>query len=586
MAAVTYTQLNQRRDQTMRRTAPSTAKRTVANQDEESRHQSAPQPSRLLQMQANFQKRLMKEREDKMIAIHQRRQDQAELALQRVKGSDYPPGQSVEKKGVVREFFKERRQMEKDGRSNQLPPGSHLQKMRSSQRMLYEQEQQKQNELIKYASKQPQSHLKPPDKKHGYSKSKPLAPIKRRSVGNDHQVPPLSESHYETSERLISEEDDNQAVLLSKPKRAPVSLQGKSHSDGLIVSRKYSKPKNVHDANRNVINATPPRKPLPQVKPGKKRTTNSHEKELRQPESNELSDFQKWQIEQDNQRNARLRKYEAQLAEERKAKPAAFDVSRDDEEFEGEKYYSRVDRSEAHGRRRNEYQDMMDKEKELEAMIRKHKEDLEKLQANDSSDEEENDKGGPFRAMPQRALPVQRNQRKRTPQKPTNKREPTIQKGNTDEYDRYEDRYGYYQEENQISRPFNSSRHVDPHQDEDFHGNARSTEPVNRSKQREGKSSSRYDSHTERDNHDEETNFYAQMANNESDQTSGLDLRSCPTCGRNFAADRLQKHMKICKKNSNKKRKVFDSSKHRTEGTEMSQYVKQGRHLKEPTKVS
>ncbi|KAH3845221.1 zinc finger C2HC domain-containing protein 1C-like [Dreissena polymorpha] len=49
-------------------------------------------------------------------------------------------------------------------------------------------------------------------------------------------------------------------------------------------------------------------------------------------------------------------------------------------------------------------------------------------------------------------------------------------------------------------------------------------------------------------------------------------LKACYNCGRSFAADRLEKHEQACK-NITKKRKVMDSSKLRTRGTELEQYV-------------
>lgn len=47
----------------------------------------------------------------------------------------------------------------------------------------------------------------------------------------------------------------------------------------------------------------------------------------------------------------------------------------------------------------------------------------------------------------------------------------------------------------------------------------------------------------------------------------------CKICGRKFADDRLAKHMNVCKKSKNKKRKVFDMTKARTQGTEIEKYA-------------
>ncbi|XP_075069790.1 zinc finger C2HC domain-containing protein 1A isoform X1 [Mixophyes fleayi] len=48
------------------------------------------------------------------------------------------------------------------------------------------------------------------------------------------------------------------------------------------------------------------------------------------------------------------------------------------------------------------------------------------------------------------------------------------------------------------------------------------------------------------------------------------DLRPCKICGRTFLLGPLKKHIPICQKAAAKKRKVFDSSRQRAEGTEIS----------------
>ena len=50
---------------------------------------------------------------------------------------------------------------------------------------------------------------------------------------------------------------------------------------------------------------------------------------------------------------------------------------------------------------------------------------------------------------------------------------------------------------------------------------------------------------------------------------SGKDgLISCSLCNRFFASDRIETHEKICAKTKSKKRKVFDITKMRVQGTE------------------
>lgn len=53
---------------------------------------------------------------------------------------------------------------------------------------------------------------------------------------------------------------------------------------------------------------------------------------------------------------------------------------------------------------------------------------------------------------------------------------------------------------------------------------------------------------------------------------SSSDLTPCPCCSRTFNLNALRKHIVICEKTS-KKRKVFDSSRQRRDGTALSTYV-------------
>ncbi|XP_059610931.1 uncharacterized protein LOC132257893 isoform X2 [Phlebotomus argentipes] len=50
-------------------------------------------------------------------------------------------------------------------------------------------------------------------------------------------------------------------------------------------------------------------------------------------------------------------------------------------------------------------------------------------------------------------------------------------------------------------------------------------------------------------------------------------MSECNICGRYFAEDRIQKHIAICAKITSKKRKIFDSTKHRVQGTDAETFV-------------
>ncbi|KAJ6646268.1 Zinc finger C2HC domain-containing protein 1A [Pseudolycoriella hygida] len=56
-------------------------------------------------------------------------------------------------------------------------------------------------------------------------------------------------------------------------------------------------------------------------------------------------------------------------------------------------------------------------------------------------------------------------------------------------------------------------------------------------------------------------------------ETHDEDLLSCPICSRKFRSDVYQKHVAICEKMAAKKRKTFDSSRQRREGTDMALYL-------------
>lgn len=54
------------------------------------------------------------------------------------------------------------------------------------------------------------------------------------------------------------------------------------------------------------------------------------------------------------------------------------------------------------------------------------------------------------------------------------------------------------------------------------------------------------------------------------------DLEACHHCGRRFAADRLTVHEGICSKTVRKKRKAYDATKHRVQGTELEAFAPKG----------
>ena len=57
-------------------------------------------------------------------------------------------------------------------------------------------------------------------------------------------------------------------------------------------------------------------------------------------------------------------------------------------------------------------------------------------------------------------------------------------------------------------------------------------------------------------------------------------LKQCKSCRRKFAPDRLETHQRICRDNMGRKRKVFNMSKARVEGTDAAGFVGVRTHTK------
>ncbi|XP_058843849.1 zinc finger C2HC domain-containing protein 1C-like [Acipenser ruthenus] len=68
-------------------------------------------------------------------------------------------------------------------------------------------------------------------------------------------------------------------------------------------------------------------------------------------------------------------------------------------------------------------------------------------------------------------------------------------------------------------------------------------------------------------------NLYEDKQNEDGQHDASSQLVVCTSCNRKFAADRLERHSKICEKMQNSTRKVFDSTKHRAKGTDLEQYI-------------
>ena len=105
---------------------------------------------------------------------------------------------------------------------------------------------------------------------------------------------------------------------------------------------------------------------------------------------------------------------------------------------------------------------------------------------------------------------------------------------------------------------------------------------VHKTLQKETRPSQAHEDSAENIHDNAQSNFYAEMTEDMGEVV--VDVSPCSICGRKFAPDRLAKHEKVCAKTANSKRKVFDTSKHRSLGTDYEKYVLSGKHLEEPKK--
>lgn len=105
---------------------------------------------------------------------------------------------------------------------------------------------------------------------------------------------------------------------------------------------------------------------------------------------------------------------------------------------------------------------------------------------------------------------------------------------------------------------------------------------VHKTLQKETQPSQAHEDSEENIHDNAQSNFYAEMTEDMGEVV--VDVSPCSICGRKFAPDRLAKHEKVCAKTANSKRKVFDTSKHRSLGTDYEKYVLSGKHLEEPEK--
>ena len=234
-------------------------------------------PSRLQAIQAHYQQQILKEKEQKLIHMYEENHRRAiEKAARKLSG-----------KGV-RGFFNDRRDMERQGVAP--PINQHYQQTRRNKSAgSYGKETYVKNS----AGKDRSNPLQPIDKQ-SYQENKP----KNRPQESDPKPPPpfvgkpkLARPHRRNSQKN----------LLSDRENSDMTTNGDLHLDLY---------RNDHPDNGSATSSVRPESN--KLKPiGQKQQPENHI--VQEPEVEKLTEFQKWQLEQNKAREERLNRFQKQV---------------------------------------------------------------------------------------------------------------------------------------------------------------------------------------------------------------------------------------------------------------------------------
>lgn len=508
-------------------------------------HRPKQRMSRLETMKKDYQKKLLKEKEDKLSKYYANREKEA---------------RKTNSGGTVREFFAERRALEAQYNSSALPPiQQHFEKVKEQRQQGFSpqkhrgmSQQQEPTRPIGYSTNSRQTRLpnqqtppyqnaktlpkmttstgstrrniqrnayQGPKRTKGIDKQDPLPPL-HKSAGKNSDKPPTPNNRYETYSDLRHSdqyEESNEVYThvptppakakpaFRRPKAPLRPVSNGAQSDGAESSSTCTDnaPPNLRRLKEKALL----QKHLSQQK------LNT---ELSQQGKVELSDFQKWQVEQDKARQERLDRFKRETVREQTS---------DGEHEDGEPESSDLAHRE---------QELLEKIRQEQARLEKLQHQRQKLEDQEKQEKEEEEQ---WRLESEkRRMTSSIEEEKISPSPVTQKKNPSRVKPKE------------RKPQNQI---YEETRNETPGEVEEMPS-------------------------------DDFQNFYAEAAA-KAKQTE-VAVTPCSICGRSFASDRVARHTKICAKNSKAQRKVFDSTKHRARGTEFEQYVLNGKHKEEPEK--
>ncbi|CAG5133535.1 unnamed protein product [Candidula unifasciata] len=567
-------------------------------------------PSKLELMRADYQRKLMKEKEEKMIQMYE--DNQRKVMSRMGRGGGAGEGritQNGAQNGAngtgsgksVRDFFNERRRME----AKEISSTAHS----------YRQTKELPSPT-EWPSRVDSSNTPKKSKASaGRDRSQPLAPIRRPHVEPQETGNPVKSGIPQKFPVPPTENREGNPfpVRARLVKHKPLPPAGNHHFD------------NKYNGGAGDFNSTQPastgHKPLtrkpPQVTQNKLEKLQKDNSLLsRAPEK--LTDFQKWQAEQSQAREERLKKVNS-LRHANNGNGGVWknsdDESLDDnEDVKGEGLDS--------GRGNNLDEKMKAKEKELLEKIAKRQRELEEIKnEREVQDEEEQEnierkktKKVTERSKQRKVYDERHKEEQKRFKQEENETRLEIQQA---EQHRLEEEKEWKENEKRIKeedkrklQPDNSKsrrqNEVAAQQREKLssksgnRSNSRSlleedspqpTAKPSRSTPKVSKNPQPSRSKTESNDLDErrlslsDAHVYEQAAASADAQGFVADLAMCTICGRSFVQERLKKHQEACAK-AHKPRKEFDSAKKRVEGTDLAKYAGKAKRREPPKKKS
>ncbi|XP_068682543.1 zinc finger C2HC domain-containing protein 1C-like [Montipora foliosa] len=476
--------------------------------------------SRLEMLRNDFNKKLQMEQQEKINKLKLIRQENSTKQIKSSSG------------GTVREFFAERRALEATQRGQKnpelLPPiESHFNRVKKEKQDLSSREQfrNEQPSVGKRISLKKQYQIpQRPLLTKPTSRTQPMqigVPLQKRSKGIDRQkpLPPVNKGdsdvvkrkqatpnkRYETHAVLLQndiEDTFDSAMPIPPIQRKPIARHSPSE-EGFVSD--------VDDSQSTITDLSdmPPNLSRLKAKVFRKKQLSKQKLNIvNHPEDHgKLTDFQKWQMEQDKEREERLKKLK------QKAEKSSSEVSLSQKE-----------------------RDLLLKIQEEQSRLESLKQQRKELENQEKRQQEEDEKWlAQKHILEESLLPPQPVEVSNTTGILAPKRAMDVNA------DRLEGE----------GTPFTQT-YKDTTQGDDTHGD---------------------DIHS--NFYDEKTEGMGEVA---------VDVSPCSICGRRFALDRLAKHEKVCTKAAHSKRKVYDTRKHRSKGTDHEQYVASGKYLEEPKK--